>query len=304
MYNLIITSEVGAWDGAPYDMDMRRIFEYTSDVLKETYGNFDRSAINELINFPALFAYEKNINGNARVGRIVKVVPNGRYARIEYSFLPDIPVIPMERMKSLVWELDIRESEDNRTHWALKEVDLFSVLVDAGLIIRSQVLILTSYFDGKISRNDRTAQIKPTVFRLPESGQERDLVSVMIPFTNEFDPVFQQMQSTCRLLDMRCERADDTTWRESEIIQDIFSLIFRSIIVICDFSRKNPNVFYEAGIAHTLGRVVIPIVQQEEDIPFNLKQHRHIKYENSPEGLHRLSRQLQERLSTLKQSTP
>jgi hypothetical protein len=72
-------------------------------------------------------------------------------------------------------------------------------------------------------------------------------------------------------------RADDI-WDENEILQDIFSLIYRSSIVVCDFTQQNPNVFYEAGIAHTLGRSVVPISQNEHDVPFDLKHHRYLKY--------------------------
>jgi hypothetical protein len=72
---------------------------------------------------------------------------------------------------------------------------------------------------------------------------------------------------------LNCDRADNI-WKESAVIQDIFGLIYRSYIVVCDFTGKNPNVFYEAGIAHTLGKHVIPITQHADDIPFDLRQGR------------------------------
>ncbi|MCT7486360.1 hypothetical protein N5T98_04880 [Aliarcobacter cryaerophilus] len=53
-----------------------------------------------------------------------------------------------------------------------------------------------------------------------------------------------------------CKRADDI-WEDHTFIQDIFSLIYKSKIVIVDFTGKNPNVMYETGIAHTLGKIVI-----------------------------------------------
>lgn len=39
-----------------------------------------------------------------------------------------------------------------------------------------------------------------------------------------------------------------------------------------------------AGIAHTLGKHVIPITQNAEDIPFDLRHHRYIRYLNNDEG--------------------
>ena len=58
----------------------------------------------------------------------------------------------------------------------------------------------------------------------------------------------------------------------------------RSSVVICDCSDRNPNVFYEIGIAHTLGREVILITQSEADIPFDLLHLRYVRYLNNPEG--------------------
>ncbi len=79
----------------------------------------------------------------------------------------------------------------------------------------------------------------------------------------------------------------------------MFSLIYRSLFVICDFSNQNPNVFYEAGIAHTLGKAVIPIVQNPGDIPFNLKQHKYLEYLPNNEGLESLAERLKPRIGSL-----
>jgi hypothetical protein len=75
----------------------------------------------------------------------------------------------------------------------------------------------------------------------------------------------------------RCTRVDDI-WEESVVIQDIFNLIFRAHVVIVDFTGKNANVMYETGIAHTLGKHVIPISQSLDDVPFDMSHHRVLKY--------------------------
>jgi hypothetical protein len=83
------------------------------------------------------------------------------------------------------------------------------------------------------------------------------------------------------------------------VIQDIFSLIFRSQIAICDFIGKNLNVFYEAGIAHTLGKHVVPITQSRDDIPFDIRHHRFLEYLNNDQGRLDMQKRLWERLSWL-----
>ena len=80
-------------------------------------------------------------------------------------------------------------------------------------------------------------------------------------------------------------------------VDDIINLIWRARVVIADLSSKNPNVFYETGIAHTLGREVIQIAQSTEDIPFDLRAIRSQIYLNNGEGLERLKEQVVERLT-------
>lgn len=48
---------------------------------------------------------------------------------------------------------------------------------------------------------------------------------------------------------------------------------------------KNPNVFYEVGYAHALGKSVILLTEEAGDIPFDLKDFPHIVYEGSIAGL-------------------
>jgi hypothetical protein len=58
-------------------------------------------------------------------------------------------------------------------------------------------------------------------------------------------------------------------------------------------------VFYEAGVAHTLGRDVVLITQSENDIPFDLRHLRYIRYLNNGEGRAAMKEQLLKRMQTL-----
>ncbi len=147
-------------------------------------------------------------------------------------------------------------------------------------------------------RVERTITFAPSVFAIPEGTVQDDLVSVMMPFAAEFRPVYAAIQNSCRANDLRCLRADDI-WANSAIVQDIFSLIFFARIIIVDFSGKNSNVMYETGIAHTLGKHVIPITQSMDDVPFDLRSHRVLKYLPNQEGMKKLEANLAKRLATL-----
>ena len=149
----------------------------------------------------------------------------------------------------------------------------------------------------------RKVVFSPNLFQIPNEPLEHDLASVMMPFEMEFSATYEAIKGACSHAGLRCMRADDI-WDHSTVIQDVFSLIFRSFVVVCDFSGKNANVLYETGIAHTLGRHVVPVTQSEDDVPFDLRHHRFLKYLNNDEGRAKLTDELAKRLSTLVKKPP
>jgi len=149
------------------------------------------------------------------------------------------------------------------------------------------------YISAKPS--DRKITFAPSVFQVPDGYVELDLASVMMPFGKEFDPVHEAIKRACSKNTLRCLRADDI-WEESTIVQDIFNLVFRAQVVIVDFTGKNPNVMYETGIAHTLGKHVIPITQSLADVPFDMTHHRALKYLPNAQGIVDLERSLASKL--------
>jgi hypothetical protein len=300
MFNLLISGNDEAWTSNRYDMMRSRVFEYTDDSVTARYSELSQVQLDQLYALPALFAYETGVQKNARLGRISRIRFRGSEVRIEYTFSEELPEITPKELKELVWELDIGSFELGRTHWAVKDVDLVAALETAGLITKAQIRALPEEFRRVFVEQPEpeAVPIRPTIFRVPPGGIEADLVSVMLPFQPQFAPVLAAISSVGHELALRVQSANDV-WNESEIIQDIFSLIYRSSAVVCDFSDRNANVFYEAGIAHTLGRPMIPLVQRVEDIPFDLQHHRHIDYLNNGEGIEDLKAQLRPRLAKL-----
>jgi hypothetical protein len=144
----------------------------------------------------------------------------------------------------------------------------------------------------------RLITFRPEVFSVPDDGVDPSLVAVMMPFSAGFQQVFEAIASATSRSGGRAIRVMDI-WDHSTVIQDVFSLIFRAQVVVCDFSGKNPNVFYEAGIAHTLGKLVLPITQTTNDIPFDVAHHRHLLYLNNGEGIKKLEGDLFAKLSTV-----
>lgn len=303
MYNLLVSANDESWDGKPYDLEKgsRILDEYTDDTLSDQYGKLDEPALVKLTNVPTLFAYEHGIDKHAQLGRITAVRRLGNSIRIEYEIDKSLPTLSPNDVEKMRAGLDLGKLEMYRTHWALKDVDLLAVLSEGGLIDGKDLHTLARLSKTtQLGLDQRPAQLeaRPIAFKIPATAPELDLISVMMPFAGEFTPVFDALSAACKNTKMRCLRADHV-WTEDEIMQEIFSLIYRSHLIICDFTQMNPNVFYETGIAHTLGRPVIPITQNISHVPFDLRHRRCLTYTNDEKGLKILTGKVAKRIETI-----
>lgn len=104
---------------------------------------------------------------------------------------------------------------------------------------------------------------------------------VIMPFAERFDDIFQiGIKATAKEKDIDAYRLDEELFDEG-MLDKIYSEIENCDFVIADLSDKNPNVFYELGYAHAIGKLYILTTQSAENIPFDLKHKRHIVYGTS-----------------------
>ncbi len=75
-------------------------------------------------------------------------------------------------------------------------------------------------------------------------------------------------------------RADDL-YRPSTIVADIWTYTNKAKLIIADLSGKNPNVFYELGLAHALAKPAILVVESIDDVPFDLRALRVLEYDKN-----------------------
>ena len=108
--------------------------------------------------------------------------------------------------------------------------------------------------------------------------QPKSFVFVLMPFSAGFDDVYELgIKAACDEAGAYCERVDKQIFTEN-ILDRLINQIAKADIVVADMTGKNPNVFYECGYAHALGKTVILLTQDVADIPFDLQQYPHIVY--------------------------
>jgi len=275
MYNLIVKG-IG-WADDRDSMFGDRTFEHTEKRLLTLFKNDNQIDLEAVSKLPTVFLEEGIENEIVHFGTIISARMHGKDIALEYVYDPRIPSITNNNFREFAPELGIDNFEFSRTHWAIKDIDLYKVLL----------------------RNMQPRRAQPRVFEISDPQRiEPALVSVMMPFDVSFDPVYEKLKDTAASAKLRCRRADDF-WESPAVMQDVVTLIDRSKIVIADCTNRNQNVFYEIGIAHTLGKEVILITQNENDIPFDLRHLRYIKYLGNNEGLQSLANQLAPRIEYL-----
>lgn len=125
----------------------------------------------------------------------------------------------------------------------------------------------------------------PTVFHEREFQEKEKQVFVVMPFGKkkwfdkekndvigyDFDRVHTDIiKKAIEVVGLNALRADDI-YAPHSFMQKIWQDINKSCLVIVDLTSENPNVFYELGIAHTLGKPVVLLAKEERYIPTDLK---------------------------------
>ncbi len=131
-----------------------------------------------------------------------------------------------------------------------------------------------------------------TLFQEYHLEIEEDLCFVLMPFAEEFQPIYDDhIKPAVEGAGLRCVRADDLFGPQA-IIYDIWQYICRARVVVAELTGRNPNVFYEVGLSHALDKKVILLTQSMDDVPFDLRHLRCIVYEYTPRGAEALGRKL------------
>lgn len=277
MFHFLVSFQ--GWPDGAGSIPTGRIYIKPDEAPGNAFLSNGQLDIDKVSKVPALLVNETGGRGPqfAKIAYITSLNQGPRDTAIQYAVDSSIAAISNEEFEMYTDHLGIGKRALTHTHWSVCNADIFKIFL--------------------VSQQKRA--IGPKVFSADSIyKQEPDLVSVMMPFGAEFTPVLSALQSAASALGLRCVRADDI-WEHHAIVQDIVNLIAKARVVVCDCSAKNANVFYEIGIAHSLGKEVLLIAQSESDVPFDLRHLRYVRYLLNKEGLKALSAAVQSRLQTV-----
>ena len=108
---------------------------------------------------------------------------------------------------------------------------------------------------------------------------DKEKVFVLTPFLSNEDATFQAIKFVCAEANLKCVRGDET-FRTNEILSHVLSEMVSARIVIANINGRNPNVLYELGICHAIGKRTIIISRNDNDFPFDIAGKNILIYSN------------------------
>ena len=113
---------------------------------------------------------------------------------------------------------------------------------------------------------------------------DKKLCFVIMPFAEPFESYYKKIIKPAVDDNELYAVRGDSLFRSTHIMDDIWSAITESTLVIAELTGKNPNVYYELGLAHAMKKPAILISSNIEDVPFDLRPLRVLIYDkNDPD---------------------
>jgi hypothetical protein len=184
-----------------------------------------------------------------------------------------------ELHKAGLVQFDGKKLDDLNAVVALKQTPLWSkIAVALGGMSLSEVV--------RLSRHGKGMAVEP-VFKRPElpPRKERADVFVLMPFKADHGKIYwEHIKNLGTDLKIRIERSDEH-FEPGQFFQRVWNSICAARLILAICSESNPNVFYEIGIAHTVGKKVVLLTHAEFQMPSDMGHLELINYSNDPERM-------------------
>ena len=131
---------------------------------------------------------------------------------------------------------------------------------------------------------------------------QKNQIFVVMPIANdrpELEDILGTVKRSAKNYKMNCLRVDEIE-HTGKITDLILNEINCSNYLVCDITIERPNVYYELGYAHGLGKEVIIIAKEGSVIHFDIKDYNIIFYKNNTELEDRLSKRIQALMANTK----
>ena len=152
-------------------------------------------------------------------------------------------------------------------------------LADAKLLERHQhkrrVLDISDVGMGPEAADKRIKQLGKEVKTVAS-----DTCFVMMPYAAPHGAYYSKVyEPAIEKAGLTAVRADADLFGTGKIMDQIWAGINSASVLVAELTTRNPNVYYELGLAHALKKPVVLVSSNEEDVPFDLQHIRVIYYD-------------------------
>lgn len=138
-----------------------------------------------------------------------------------------------------------------------------------------RVLDITGEDRGAEERSERIKQLGKSVI-----VSSSDTCFVMQPFAAPLGDYYEKIyKPAIEKAGLRPVRADTDIFGTGKIMDQVWRGIQAAKVLVAELTSRNPNVFYELGLAHALRKPVVLVSSNEPDVPFDLHHIRVIYYD-------------------------
>ena len=130
----------------------------------------------------------------------------------------------------------------------------------------------------------RDNDLKPAVVPGPKRSEVAAGTTcfVMQPFVGHLGTYYESLfKPAIEKAGLQPVRADDDMFATGKIMDQVWRGIHQAKVLVAELTSKNPNVFYELGLAHALRKPVVLVSSNEDDVPFDLRHIRVILYDQA-----------------------
>jgi hypothetical protein len=126
---------------------------------------------------------------------------------------------------------------------------------------------------------------KSDIIKKLEKGvtiSENDTCFVMMPFADPIGNYYSQIYDPAiKKAGLKPMRADDDIFKTGKIMDQVWNGINDAKVLVAELTDRNPNVFYELGLAHAKDKPVVLVASNESDVPFDIRHIRVIYYDKN-----------------------
>lgn len=141
---------------------------------------------------------------------------------------------------------------------------------------------------AQIEANPSTAFFESLGAKVSNKLPIKTRVFVLTPFHPKYEASYRAIKEACSRLNLECKRGDEE-FKPGAVLAHIIEEMNSASIIIANIDGRNPNVYYELGIAHAIGKKTILVASDIEQVPFDLKQQRIVLYKTHAELIESLT---------------